>query len=227
MHGGLLYKFFLNTLSPLLTHLLTMITHAAGLSKFLGKIQYPAVIYKAEDEDYLIGGGMGVITVGQHNMEISDSKLTSKPSSNKVIIVRIGEVYFCTAFVGGVLGNKICGFMKGDNGYFNRYKTHADLEKGTTLFLKTLFSLIIGDSNQAFLSQVLEELSKDTYTDIMEDVNCTANTSTEGVEEAAYVGTIPTKGTEVIDKLTGADPGSPAKRAKTFCLQIWRPFQIL
>ena len=45
---------------------------------------------------------------------------------------------------------------------------------------------------------------------IMEEVNRTANTSMEGVEEAAYVGKIPTSETEVIDKLTGADPGSPA-----------------
>ena len=35
---------------------------------------------------------MGVTTVGQHYMEISDPKPTSNPSSNKVIIVRIEEV---------------------------------------------------------------------------------------------------------------------------------------
>ena len=51
---------------------------------------------------------------------------------------------------------------------------------------------------------------------IMDEVNCTANTSTEVVEEAAYIGTIPTSGTEVIDKLTRGDPGSPVKRIKTF-----------
>ena len=52
MHGGLLYKiFFLKTLSPLLIHLLAMITHATGLSKFLGKIRYPEVLYNEEDKD--------------------------------------------------------------------------------------------------------------------------------------------------------------------------------
>ena len=35
--------------------------------------------YKAEDEDYFIGGGMGVTTVGQHKLEISDFKPTFKP----------------------------------------------------------------------------------------------------------------------------------------------------
>ena len=47
-------------------------------------------------------------------------------------------------------------------------------------------------------------------------MNLTANTSTEGVKESAYVGTIPTAGTDVIDKLTGGDPGSPSKRLETF-----------
>ena len=80
MHGGLLYKlFFLNTLSPFLIHLLTMITHATGLSKFLGKIRSPAVVYNAEDKYYFVRGGMGVTTMGQHKMEISDSKTTSNP----------------------------------------------------------------------------------------------------------------------------------------------------
>ena len=51
---------------------------------------------------------------------------------------------------------------------------------------------------------------------IMEGVNRTVNTSTEGFEEADYVGAIPTEGTEVIEKLNGADPGSPDKRLKTF-----------
>ena len=70
---------------------------------------------------------------------------------------------------------------------------------GTNLFLKPLVSLIIGDSNQAFLSKVVEDLSKDTAMDIMEEVNRTANTSTERIDEAAYVVTIPTAGTEVIN----------------------------
>ena len=51
---------------------------------------------------------------------------------------------------------------------------------------------------------------------IIEEVNHTVNTSTEGVEEAAYSGTTPKSGTGVMDKLTGAYPGSPAKRLKTF-----------
>ena len=69
MHGGLLYKFFfLNTLSLILIHLLITITNSAGLRKLLGKIRYPAEIYKAEDEYYFIGGGMSVTTAGQHRM---------------------------------------------------------------------------------------------------------------------------------------------------------------
>ena len=155
---------------------------------------------------------MGVTNVIQHKMEIYDSKSTSNPSSNKVRIFRIEKVDFCTAFVGGVPGNKICGFMKGDNGSCNRYNTHADQEKGnkesdfylttdgTDLFLKPLVSLIIGDINQAFLSQVGEDLSKDTAMVITEKVNRTANTSAGGVEEAAYVRKIPESGTEVIDE---------------------------
>ena len=103
-----------------------MITHAAGLSKSLGNIWSPAVVYNAEGEDYFVGGGMGVTNVGQHKMEISNSKPTSKPSSNKLRIVRIEEVDFCNAFVGGVPGNKIFELMKGDNGSCNKYKTHAD-----------------------------------------------------------------------------------------------------
>ena len=51
---------------------------------------------------------------------------------------------------------------------------------------------------------------------IMDEVNRIADTSTEGIEEADYARKIYTSGTEVIDKLTGADPGSPAKRLKTF-----------
>ena len=35
---------------------------------------------------------MGVTTVGQHKMEIYDSKPTSKSSPNKVRIFRIGEI---------------------------------------------------------------------------------------------------------------------------------------
>ena len=52
--------------------------------------------------------------------------------------------------------------------------------------------------------------------DIMEEVNRTENTSTEGAEEASYVGMIPTERTEIIDELTGADPVFPDKRLKTF-----------
>ena len=127
MLGGLLYKlFFLNTFSTILIHLLTMITHAAGLHNFLGNIWYLAVVYKTEYEDYLTGGGMGAITVGHHKIQISDSKPTSKPSSNKVRMVRIEEVEFCTDFVGGVPGNKIYGLTKGDNGSCNKYKSHVD-----------------------------------------------------------------------------------------------------
>ena len=73
-----------------------------------------------------------------------------------------------------------------------------------------MVSFIIGDANQAFLSQVGEDLYKETTMVIMEEVNRTANTSTEGVEEAAYVRMIPTAGMEVVDDLTGADPFSPA-----------------
>ena len=167
MFEGLLYKlFFLNTLSPLLTHLLKMIPNTAGLSKFLGKIRSLSVVYNEEDKDYFFGGGMGVTTMDQHKLEISDSKPTSKPSYNKVKNFRIEEVDFCTAFVGGVPGNKICGLMKGYNGSCNKYKTHAYLENvhvdsafyfttnDTNLFLKHMVSLIIGDANQAFFSQV-------------------------------------------------------------------------
>ena len=66
-----------------------MITHSTGLSKLLGKIQSPEVVYNAEDKDYFVRGLMCVTTMGQHKMEISDSKPTSKPSYNKVRIVRI------------------------------------------------------------------------------------------------------------------------------------------
>ena len=86
----------------------------------------------------------------------------------------------------------------------------------TNLFLQPMVSFIIGDANQAFISPVGGDLPKDTDMDIMDEVNRTANTSTEGFEEAAYSGTTPTAGTEVIDKLTGGEPGSPEKRLKTF-----------
>ena len=87
---------------------------------------------------------------------------------------------------------------------------------GTNLFLESLISFIIGDTNQAFLRKVGEDLSKDTAMDIMEGVNLNENTSTEGFEEADYVGKIPTAVTAVINELTGADPGSTAKGMKTF-----------
>ena len=56
-----------------------MITHATGLRKFLGNIRSLAVVYNAEEEDYFTGVGMGVTTVDQHKMEISDFKPTYKP----------------------------------------------------------------------------------------------------------------------------------------------------
>ena len=46
---------------------------------------------------------------------------------------------------------------------------------------------------------------------IMGEVNHTTNTSTEGVEEDSYVWMIPAAGIEVIDVLTGGDPGFPVK----------------
>ena len=93
-----------------------MITHVAGLSKFLGNIRSPVVVYNTEEEDYLTGGGMGVANLVQHKMDISNSMPTSKSSYNKVIIFSIEKVDFSTAFVIGVPGNKICGLIKGDNG---------------------------------------------------------------------------------------------------------------
>ena len=205
-----------------------MTTHATGLRKFLGKVRSLAVVYNAEEEYYFAGGGMGVTNVGQHKMEIYDSKPNSKPSSNKVRIVRIEEVEFYTAFVGGLPVNKIDGLMKGENWSCNKYKTHEYREKGnvenafylttngTNLFLKPLISLIIGDGNQAFISQVGEDLYKDTSMAIMDKVNRTANSSTEGVEKVPYVRKFTTSGTEVIDELTNRDPGYPAKQMKTF-----------
>ena len=62
----------------------------------------------------------------------------------------------------GVPVNKSCGLKKEDNVSCNKYKTHADQQKGNmesafylttngkNLFLKPLFSLIIGDANHAF-----------------------------------------------------------------------------
>ena len=81
--------------------------------------------------------------------------------------------------------------------------------------MKPLVSFFIGYTNKAFISQLGEDLSKDIAMDIMDGVNHTTNTPTEGVEEDAYVGTIPTSGTEVIDELICGDPGSQAKRLKT------------
>ena len=129
MEANVISLFFLNTLSPCLFYLLTIISHATGLSNVLSKIRSPSLVYNTEEEDYFAGGVMGVTTVVHHNMEISDSKPTSKPSANKVRNVRIEEVDSCTTFVGGMPGNKICGLTKGDNGYCNKYKTHVDLEK--------------------------------------------------------------------------------------------------
>ena len=63
-----------------------MITHAAGLTKFLVKIWSPTVVYNVEEEYYFTRGGMGVTSVVHYNTEISDSKTTSNPSANKVII---------------------------------------------------------------------------------------------------------------------------------------------
>ena len=77
MHGGWLYKFLiLKNLHLLLFYLLTIITHAAGLRKFLGKIRSPAVVYNAEEEDYFTRGGMGITNMVQHKMEIYNSNPT-------------------------------------------------------------------------------------------------------------------------------------------------------
>ena len=69
---------------------------------------------------------------------------------------------------------------------------------GKNLFFKPLVSLTIVDANQAFLSQVGEDISKDTSMDIMEKVNRTANTYTEVFDEASYIVTIAKTVTEVI-----------------------------
>ena len=118
--------FFLNNFYPCLFYLLPMITHAAILSKLLGNIRSLAVVYNAEEEDYFTGRGMGVTNIVQYKMDTSDLNPASKLSSNKVRIVIIEEVEFCTAFVGGVKVNNICDLMKGDNGSCNKYKTHKD-----------------------------------------------------------------------------------------------------
>ena len=70
-----------------------MRTHAAGLSKFLGKIRSLAVVYNIEGEDHFTGGGMGVTNKVQHKMDISDLNPTYKPYANKVRIVSIEEVH--------------------------------------------------------------------------------------------------------------------------------------
>ena len=89
-----------------------------------------------------------------------------------------------------------------------------------------MVSLIIGYENQEFLSQVVEYLSKDIAIAIMDKVNQTKNTSTEGVEEATYIRKTPTAGTEVIDNMTGGYPSSPKSGLKPLCLQVLKPFQI-
>ena len=73
---------------------------------------------------------MGDTTLVLHKTEVPDSKPTSKTSSNKVRIVRVEGVEFCTDFVRGVLGNKIFGLMKGVDGSCNKYKTYAGKQKG-------------------------------------------------------------------------------------------------
>ena len=49
---------------------------------------------------------------------------------------------------------------------------------GTYLFLEPLVSLTIGYANQDFISQLGEDLSKDTATAIMDEVKRTTNAST-------------------------------------------------
>ena len=130
-----------------------MIIHTAGLSKFLGKIRSPEVVYKAEDEDYFIGGRTGVPNVGQHSMQFYDSKPTSNPSYNKFRIFRVEEVDFCTYFVGGVPGNKIYGLMKGDNGSCNKYNAHEDQEK---VHVKSAFYLTMNGTNMLIKTLVID-----------------------------------------------------------------------
>ena len=123
---------------------------------------------------------MGDTTVVQTKMEVSDSKPTPKPSSNKVRIVRVEEVEFCMVFVGGVPENKISSMIKVDNGYCNTYKIHAGQDKCDVdsafyltsnvknLFLKPLVPLTIGYANKMFLSHVGDDLSKDTAMTIID-----------------------------------------------------------
>ena len=60
-----------------------MITHATVLSKFLDNIRSPSVVYNTEEEDQFTEGGVGFTNVVQNNMEIFDSKPTSKPYANE------------------------------------------------------------------------------------------------------------------------------------------------
>ena len=106
-----------------------MMNRAIVLRMFLGDIRSPAVVYNADRKEYFARGVMGATTLFQNNMEISEPNPNSKTSSKKTGISRIEDVSFCTVFVGGVLGKKICGFIKVDNGSCNKYKTHAGQEK--------------------------------------------------------------------------------------------------
>ena len=63
---------------------------------------------------------MEATTLVHHKKEVSESKPTSNTSSDKVSIVRVEEVEFCTTFVVEVPGNTICGFIKGYNGSCNK-----------------------------------------------------------------------------------------------------------
>ena len=84
----------------------------------IGHHQMAIYDYNVEDEDYFVEGGIGVTTIRKHNIEIYDSKPTSKPLSNNVRMIRIKGVDFCNAFVGGVPGKYIRGLMEGDNVFF-------------------------------------------------------------------------------------------------------------
>ena len=135
-------------------------------------------------------------------------------------------------------GKQIHCLIKGVDGSCNKYKTHEGKDKGdvkstlyltsngTNLFLKPLVSLTTGYANQSFISQLGEYLSKYTIMAIVEEVNRTTNTSTEGFEEASYFGKIETAGIEVIDELACGDPGSSAKRIKNPYPQKLKPLQI-
>ena len=94
-------------------------------------------------------------------------------------------------FVGGVLVDKIIGLMKGYSGSCNKYKTHSGQDNGdvesafyltsnsTNLLLKPLVSLTIGYAIQTLLLHIGRDLSKDAAMAIMDEVNRTANNSTE------------------------------------------------